>query len=152
MNEAVELTSVEADEAAAEELTETQDDILHAETLSELQAAQGANQDEPSQAAAQKDETVIEVEHVLEEGLGPFFESLPPDARPVFKQKGEEVAKELAGMVSSFHVNVRRALRLIVDWLKTIPGVNRFFLEQEAKIKTDRIVALAEEHQKDSLS
>ena len=25
-----------------------------------------------------------------------------------------------------------------------IPGINRFFLEQEAKIKTDRLMALAE--------
>ena len=149
--EDVEITPLEADETAAEVLPETRDDILHAESLTELQAAQGSSTQTPVLAAT-KDETVIEVEHVLEEGLGPFFESLPPDARPVFKEKGEEVATELAKMVSSLHVNVRRALRLIADWLKTIPGVNRFFLEQEAKIKTDRIVALAEERKRDQPS
>ena len=148
----VEMTPLEADEAARESLPETRDDILHAETLSELQAAQGATTDDVAPSTATKNETVIEVEHVLEEGMGPFFESLPPDARPVFKQKGEQVATELARMVTSLHVNVRRALKLVSDWLKTIPGVNRFFLEQEAKIKTDRIVALAEERKNDQLS
>jgi len=29
-----------------------------------------------------------------------------------------------------------------LDWLKILPGVNKFFLEQEAKIKTDKILAL----------
>jgi hypothetical protein len=29
-----------------------------------------------------------------------------------------------------------------LQWLKLLPGVNRFFLEQEAKIKTDRIIHL----------
>ncbi len=147
-----EITPAEADEAAIEALPETRDDILHAEEVTELEAAQGSSTTPQTQTPSDKDETVIEVEHVLEEGLGPFFESLPPDARPVFKQKGEEVATELARMVSSMHVNVRRALRLIADWLKTIPGVNRFFLEQEAKIKTDRIVALTEERKNDQHS
>ena len=37
----------------------------------------------------------------------------------------------------------RKILKLIRSWLKLIPGVNKFFLEQEAKIKTDKIVDLA---------
>jgi hypothetical protein len=40
---------------------------------------------------------------------------------------------------------VKKILALIRDWLKLIPGVNRFFLEQEAKIKTDKILLAAEE-------
>jgi len=37
----------------------------------------------------------------------------------------------------------RKALGLIRDWLRIIPGVNRFFLEQEAKIKADKISDIA---------
>jgi len=29
-----------------------------------------------------------------------------------------------------------------MNWLKLIPGVNKFFLEQEAKIKTDEVLKL----------
>ena len=45
-------------------------------------------------------------------------------------------------MVRGFRVKVKRVLELIYEWLKTIPGVNKFFLEQEAKIKTDEIMEL----------
>lgn len=150
--QAAELTSVEADEAARETLAETKDDILHAESKPELEAAMeqplpGATGAVPQ---APKDEVTVEVEKVLEDGIGPFYASLPDDAKPLFKKKGEEAAREIAGMVRSLHVQVKRVLQLITQWLKTIPGVNAFFLEQEAKIKTDRIVALAEERKKES--
>jgi hypothetical protein len=35
-------------------------------------------------------------------------------------------------------------LKLIREWLLIIPGVNKYFLEQEAKIKTDKIQQLYE--------
>lgn len=141
-----EMSSVEADERAREALVETMDDVLHAETKSELEAAKEAV---PIVSAGQtvklpKDETVIEVEKVLESGIGPFYASLPPDAKPLFLKKGEEAATEIAEMVRSLNVQVKRVLELIYAWLRTIPGVNKFFLEQEAKIKTDRIVELVE--------
>lgn len=90
----------------------------------------------------------IEVEKVLEDGLGPFYASLPPEAKPLFKEKGELAAREISEMLRTLHVNVKRVLQLIYQWLKVIPGVNKFFLEQEAKIKTDRIMALEEERRK----
>jgi len=150
----VEQTSVEADRAAYEQSAERRDDVLHAEESPELQALEEAPATTvtaaPS-AVAGKDEVVIEVEKILEDGIGPYFSSLPEDARPLFKKKGEEVAGQLSEMVRTFHFNLRRAYQLITDWLKTIPGVNKFFLEQEAKIKTDRILALMEERKKDEL-
>ena len=36
----------------------------------------------------------------------------------------------------------KKIFQLILEWLKLLPGINRFFLEQEAKIKTDRIIHL----------
>lgn len=147
-----ELTSVEADEQTRETLVETKDNILHAESKPELEAAREAAQSVSKGSAIQtpKDEVTIEVEKVLEDGIGPFYASLPDDAKPLFKKKGEEAAREIATMVRTLHIQVKRVLQLITQWLKTIPGVNSFFLEQEAKIKTDRIVALADEHKKES--
>ena len=43
-------------------------------------------------------------------------------------------------MVRAYKVKVRDVVHLIREWLLVIPGVNAFFLEQEAKIKTDRIL------------
>ena len=39
-------------------------------------------------------------------------------------------------------IQVKKIFILIISWLKIIPGVNKFFLEQEAKIKADRILDL----------
>ncbi|HWQ99284.1 MAG TPA: hypothetical protein VN397_00350 [Candidatus Methylomirabilis sp.] len=144
-----ELTSVEADERVRETLTETKDNILHAESKSELEAAkETAVLAAPTAWGAQgvtavpKDAVIIEVEKLLEEGVGPLFASLPAEAKPLFKKKGEEASREIADMVRSLNVRAKRVLELIYTWLRTIPGVNKFFLEQEAKIKTDRIVEL----------
>ena len=42
-------------------------------------------------------------------------------------------------------LKVKKVVNLIKKWLTMIPGVNKFFLEQEAKIKTDEIVKLKED-------
>ncbi len=144
------LSSVEADERARETLAEAKDEILHAESKTELEAAKEVIPPKPQaagaapQAPAPKDEAIIEVEKILEDGIGPFYASLPAEAKPLFKKRGEEAATEIAEMVRTVKVRVKRVLELIYIWLKTIPGVNKFFLEQEAKIKTDRIVELVE--------
>lgn len=89
-----------------------------------------------------KDEVMLEVEKILEQGLGDFVAAMPETARQRFQQKGTEVAGQIADMVRRFSVKIKKVLTLIRDWLLTIPGVNKYFLEQEAKIKADRIVDL----------
>jgi hypothetical protein len=44
--------------------------------------------------------------------------------------------------MDSAKFKVKAIVDLIKKWLAIIPGVNKFFLEQEAKIKTDQIIAL----------
>jgi hypothetical protein len=92
-----------------------------------------------------KDPIVSEVEHVLEEGLGDTYVGLPPAVRRKFKQEGERVSAEIAGMVRDLKAKAGKVLKLIMGWLKIIPGVNKFFLFQEAKIKTDRILKMVED-------
>lgn len=85
-----------------------------------------------------------EIEDVLSEDLLDVYTSMTPEQQAKFKIKGEETAGKIAQMLESVRVQSQRVLSLIKDWLKIIPGVNRFFLEQEAKIKTDKILTLAE--------
>ncbi len=93
-----------------------------------------------------RDEVTLKIEHVLEDGLSDSFQRLSPIAQQEFKIKGEETAVKIRELLTSTHVKVKKILALILDWLKLLPGVNRFFLEQEAKIKADRIIEIIEQN------
>ena len=86
-----------------------------------------------------------EIEDILEEDLKELYLAMPADKRAAFRHKGEETRSKVRALVASAKVNARKVFSLIRDWLKMIPGVNRFFLEQEAKIKTDKILVVSEE-------
>lgn len=138
-------------EAAAQE-TEKDNFLETAQEAAPTSTVTPATQAAPAQEAAppvEKDPVTQEVEKILEDGLGDYIPDMPDEAREKFIKKGGEVAGEVSGMVRSMNVKVKRVLDLIKDWLLTIPGVNRYFVEQEAKIKTDRIVDLVETHRQD---
>ncbi len=142
-----ELTPGQQDLQNFEQSAESKDTFLEkaaedAPTTMVAQSGQAVAATEAPAQVAQKDEVAVEVDKILEDGLGDFVEDMPAEARQRFLSKGQEVSGQIAGMVRGFRVEVRRVIQLIQDWLQTIPGVNRFFLEQEAKIKTDRIVDL----------
>ena len=99
-------------------------------------------------SAQSKDPMLAQIEQMLSDDLFSVYESLPPKAQSEFKSKGEEVATKIQNLIVSAKVVAKDILALIVSWLKIIPGVNSFFLEQEAKIKTDKIMVLAEEEKK----
>lgn len=89
-----------------------------------------------------RDELTLKVEKILEEGVADAYARLSPVAKQEFKLKGEEVARAIRDLLKSTHVKVKKIFQLIFEWLRILPGINRFFLEQEAKIKTDRIIEL----------
>ncbi len=93
-------------------------------------------------AAPVRDTISVEVEKIMEEGLRDAFVQLPPADRELFKIKGEQTAYQIRDLLRATHVKVKKIFSLLMDWLKLLPGVNRFFLEQEAKIKADKILAL----------
>ena len=82
------------------------------------------------------------IEKILEENVGDAYSRLSPIAKQEFKLKGEKVADKISILLKSTHIKVKKIFQLILEWLRFLPGVNHFFLEQEAKIKTDRIIAL----------
>ena len=89
-----------------------------------------------------RDAITIEVEHIMEEGLKEAFISLSPVERQEFKIKGEQTAIQIRQLLKKTHVRTKSILKLLFEWLKMLPGINRFFLEQEAKIKTEKILGL----------
>ena len=129
--------------------------------------AEGSTQEEISQVAEFPGEAMVkisrkissappkltdrleeEIEDILEEDLKEIYLSMPPDKRIEFKRKGEETRSKIRVLLKSAKVNAKKIFQLIRSWLKIIPGVNRYFLEQEAKIKTDKIFLVSEEERK----
>ncbi len=95
-------------------------------------------------APAAKDPVLSRVEGILAEDLADIYRELPEGKREKFNTRGDEVAPEVFDMIHRAKASAKKILKLISDWLKMIPGINRFFLEQEAKIKTDKLMAMAE--------
>lgn len=91
-----------------------------------------------------KDPVVVDIENILADSLGEIYVGLPEDKKPMFKQKGEEVAVAIKQLIDSGKVKAKTVLDLIRDWLRLVPGINKFFLEQEAKIKTDEVMNYVE--------
>ena len=92
-----------------------------------------------------RDEATLKIEKILEDGMGEAFSRLSPVAQQEFKLRGEETAGKIRELMRSTHSKAKQIFRLILEWLKILPGINKFFLEQEAKIKTDRIVQAQEQ-------
>lgn len=83
-----------------------------------------------------------EIENVLSQGIEDIYLSLTPEKRREFKKAGEETAKKISRLLAKAKINIREIIKLIIKWLSLIPGVNKYFLEQEAKIKADEIMKM----------
>ena len=99
----------------------------------------------PTTAPVAKDPVLVDLEEILADDLTDLFLALPDDKKLAFKAKGEETAATIKTMMETGKVKVKKILDLLLDWLGMIPGVNKFFLEQEAKIKADNVLKYAEE-------
>lgn len=95
-----------------------------------------------------KSSELVKIESILSENLDELFLHMTPEQQLVFQQKGEETATKIERLMTGVKLKVRELLGLIREWLQLIPGINKFFLEQEAKIKTDRLINLHEQRYK----
>ena len=148
-----ELTPLQADEQVFEHLKEEEGQAEFLENEEGIVApviqappASTATPIARSIPPTKKDEALLEVEKILEDGLGDFVMSLPEAPKARFLLLGREIATKIAKMVRTYKVKVRDVVHLIREWLLIIPGVNAFFLEQEAKIKTDRILQYEQQY------
>ena len=90
----------------------------------------------------QKTADLVEIESILSQGIENIYDGLSPEKQWEFKKKGEETALKISLLLQKTKVKVKNIIKLIKDWLKIIPGINKFFLEQEAKIKADKLLNL----------
>lgn len=136
--------SIEGKEATVDTVkTQTK---VEKEDESLVQAKQEALQKKLKKVVVKKDpvappksETVLEVESILEEDLKDVYKDMPADLKQQFKQEGESAASQIGEMLAQSKLNMGKVVKLIRKWLRLIPGINRFFLEQETKIKADKI-------------
>lgn len=135
----------EAQEVTPEVQENPREDAESAQEAKEQAAAEvsgegpGSIPPPPPAPAPPKDPDLAAIEEVLAEDLVDIYVNLPENKKPAFKKKGEEVAAAVKQMVDSGKFQAKKILDLIREWLRMIPGINKFFLEQEAKIKADKI-------------
>ncbi len=110
-------------------------------SVPEAVSTPAALQPAPAPAVPHKSPSLVRIESVLEEDLVDFYKQLTPDKQAEFKKAGEETARKIDILLAQAKVQAQKILKLITQWLRLIPGVNKYFLEQEAKIKTDKILA-----------
>ncbi len=92
--------------------------------------------------AGVKSKALLEIEGILEQDLQEVYFKMEPAAQKKFRMVGEQTAKEIEKILQKTKVRTKRIFELIIEWLKLIPGVNKFFIRQEAKIKTEKILKL----------
>ena len=83
-----------------------------------------------------------EIDNLLSEGLSETFLAMTPEKQKIFKEEGEKTTKKINILLDATKVNIGKIVNLIKHWLGLITGVNRFFLDQEAKIKADKIIKI----------
>ncbi len=88
-----------------------------------------------------------DIEDVLEEDLDDIYLKLTDDKKVEFKVTGEKTAQEISGLVGKAKATAKKVLSLIKDWLSVIPGINKYFLEQLGKIKTDKIMKIIKKNE-----
>jgi len=102
----------------------------------------------PVPQVLQKSQAQQEIEDIMSEDLQDIYTSLPQNLKNEFKTQGELTAQKIEAILRKTKIKVKEIIKLIIEWLKIIPGVNKYFLEQEAKIKTDKILKLKKPHTK----
>ena len=85
-----------------------------------------------------------QIESILEEDLADLFFRLDPQTQLEFKMEGEKTTQGISKLLSQAKIKVKKIVDLIRHWLRIIPGINKHFLEQETKIKADKILALTD--------
>ncbi len=142
----VEMPEVRPEASAAQEtLQKTPEGNLDKtiESLSGLLRMKG--KPKPQGIPQVKDPLTVNIERIMEEDLVDAFLALDTVKKQEFKIKGEKVAHEIHQLLRKTKVQIKKIFKLILSWLSLLPGVNRFYLEQEAKIKADKIFALKEQ-------
>lgn len=98
--------------------------------------------EEVNQVVPGKSPYYSKIDGILEEGLRDMYDDLPEALKPEFRRRGEEATNKIDQMMQSAKVKLQEVVKLILNWLRIVPGVNKFFIEKEATIKAKKIINL----------
>jgi hypothetical protein len=106
----------------------------------------------PSEPSVEKPRELEEIEGILSEDLGKIYKTLPPKVKPQFKQRGEEIAAWCLAAIRKEPMKDRfspeRLYGRVLEWLSLIPDASKLYLNQEAKVKSDLVLARLEEQER----
>ena len=80
-----------------------------------------------------KDQLTVDIEKIMEEDLKDAFKELDIIQKEEFKIKGEDTALKIRAAMRQAKIKVKTIIRLLVQWLKMLPGVNRFLLSRKRR-------------------
>ena len=129
-------------------LSETEREQLRSEVLSSISRQERMPSVSSAAPAAiplvipAKSEMRQKIETVLEEDLKDTYFKMEPELQVKFKHEGERTAEKIEDLFSRGKATAHKIFKLILVWLKLIPGMNKLFIKQEAKIKADRIMGI----------
>jgi len=121
----------------AEEIVEEQAKELRTGAL-DLESAEHL----AKQTAAVQDPELRAIQNILQQDVVELFFKLSAEEQKKFKEEGVRIAKKIKGLLQAAKVNVKKIIDLIRQWLSRLPGINKHFIDQEAKIKLDRLLAI----------
>ena len=127
-----------------QEISKESEPIQESEDSIVQPTATPAKQQQEEAITPEEEEEIEEVEHILEEDLGDIYKEMDPKTKSDFERQGEITAKTIVSLLHKVRIRTRLIMKVISRWLNIIPGVNRNFVEQESKIKTDQIVDMHE--------
>lgn len=82
------------------------------------------------------------VESIMSKGLEKVYLNMSEEERMKFKEEGEKTAEKINVLLKKAKVKVKKIFDLLKKWLSMLPGSSKFFIEQEAKIRADKISKL----------
>jgi hypothetical protein len=128
-------------ESAPEKKTEISREFEVVKPIGEIAGEETAAGFAIGQGVAQKQkEQEKQIENILAKNMEEAYLGMSPIRQTEFKREGEKTAREINSLLAKTKVKVNKIINLIKKWLSLIPGVNKFFLEQESKIKADEIL------------
>jgi len=93
-----------------------------------------------SNTQLKSEERAKKIEKILENEMDSIYLGLNDIKKKEFKVVGEQTAKQINTLIETGKATAKKVIELIKKWLSVVPGINKFFLEQEAKIKADEIL------------
>jgi len=87
-----------------------------------------------------KAERKKKIEKILEKDMESLYLSMPVYKQNEFRRVGDEISQKINDLLDRTKIKIKNIINLIKKWLLIIPHINKYFLEQEAKIKADKIL------------